>query len=109
MSKLRKWLAGCLMALASGVAQSQEAKEYNPPEPDRLASAGCKHADMMASMDQHVREMHAMRDKMAAATTPQEREALMAEHMKTMQETMARMKRMGCMAMMERMDSSPSK
>lgn len=109
MSKLQKWLAGCLMALASGVAQSQEAKEHHPPEPDGTAPAGCKHEDMMASMDQHMREMHAMRDKMAAAKTPQEREALMAEHRKAMQEAMARMKRMGCMGMMERMDCSPSK
>ena len=46
---------------------------------------------MMAAMEQRMRAMH---EKMAAAKTPQERQALMAEHMKTMQDGMRMMKSM---------------
>ena len=45
-------------------------------------------------MDRHMRAMQAMHEKMAAAKTPQERQALMAEHMKTMQDGMRMMKSM---------------
>lgn len=38
-----------------------------------------------------------MHDKMMAAKTPEERSALMAEHMKTMRESMGMMKGMGGM------------
>jgi len=49
----------------------------------------------MAQMDTHMKAMQAMHDKMAAARTPEERQALMAEHMKLMQEGMAMMGGMG--------------
>ena len=45
----------------------------------------------MAAMN---RQMQAMHEKMAVATTPQERQALMAEHMKTMQDGMRMMESM---------------
>ncbi|MBX9715064.1 MAG: hypothetical protein K2X42_00585 [Burkholderiaceae bacterium] len=45
----------------------------------------------MAVMDKYMKAMQAMHDKMAGATTPTEREALMAEHMKLMQEGMSMM------------------
>ena len=41
--------------------------------------------------------MQEMHDKMMAAKTPEERSALMADHMKTMQEGMGMMKGMGGM------------
>jgi hypothetical protein len=47
-----------------------------------------------ASMHDHMRDMQAMRDKMMNARTPQERQALMDEHMKSMREGMAVMKGM---------------
>ena len=46
-------------------------------------------------MANHTKAMQAMHDKMMAAKTPQERSALMAEHMKSMQEGMDMMKGMG--------------
>ena len=45
----------------------------------------------MARMDTQMKAMGEMHDKMMAAKTPEERNALMAEHMKTMQEGMAMM------------------
>ena len=45
-------------------------------------------------MHEHMRDMQAMRDKMMNARTPQERQALMDEHMKSMHEGMATMKGM---------------
>jgi hypothetical protein len=54
-----------------------------------------------AGMEKHMKAMREMHEKMAKARTPKEREALMAEHMKLMQEGMAMMdgmKGMGGMA-----------
>ncbi len=45
----------------------------------------------MARMDGQMKAMREMHDKMMAAKTPEERNALMAEHMKTMQDGMAMM------------------
>ena len=48
----------------------------------------------MARMDTQVKDMQQMHDRMMAAKTPEERNALMAEHMKTMQAGMTMMKSM---------------
>lgn len=56
-------------------------------------------ADRMAMMDAQMSKMREMHEKMARAGTPQERQALMAEHMKLMQEGMAMMGGMGPGAM----------
>ena len=45
----------------------------------------------MARMDSQMKAMQGMHEKMMAAKTPVERTALMAEHMKTMQDGMAMM------------------
>ncbi len=45
----------------------------------------------MAQMDAQTKAMRDMHEKMMAAKTPEERSALMAEHMKTMQEGMTMM------------------
>lgn len=45
----------------------------------------------MAKMDAQTQAMRDMHEKMMAAKTPEERGALMAEHMKTMQDGMAMM------------------
>lgn len=52
----------------------------------------------MARMATQRKAMQAMHDKMMAAKTPDERKALMAEHMKTMHEGMDMMKGAGGMA-----------
>ena len=50
--------------------------------------------DQMGKMDAQMKNMKAMHDKMMAATTPEERSKLMAEHMKSMQDGMAMMEGM---------------
>jgi hypothetical protein len=60
------------------------------------ASPGMAQTDMgptgsMWAMDPRMKAMHDMHQKMMSATTPAERQALMADHMKTMQDGMAMM------------------
>jgi hypothetical protein len=63
--------------------------------------AGPGHAmaspDRMAAMDAQMMTMHEMHARMANAKTPEERQALMAEHMKAMQGGMGMMKGMAAM------------
>jgi hypothetical protein len=47
--------------------------------------------EKMAAMDSKMKAMHEMHEKMMSAKTPEERNALMAQHMKTMQAGMAAM------------------
>ncbi|MBC3868615.1 hypothetical protein [Undibacterium oligocarboniphilum] len=65
--------------------------------------------DKMREMEQQMKAMQAMHEKMASATTPEERQALMVEHRKVMQEGMAMMKRMEGMSGMPDMASMPAK
>ena len=54
-------------------------------------AAPAKPAADMARMDNQTKTMGQMHDKMLAARTPEERNTLMAEHMKTMQEGVSMM------------------
>jgi hypothetical protein len=51
----------------------------------------------MPAMDERMKAMQAMHQKMMNASTPAERQAMMAEHMKAMQGGMAMMKEMHAM------------
>ena len=55
------------------------------------AAPGMAKHDHMAMMDAQMKTMQGMHDKMMAAKTPEERNKLMAEHMKTMQDSMKMM------------------
>lgn len=61
---------------------------------------GTPSATPMPGMQDRMKAMLDMHEKMMNAKTPAEREALMAEHMKSMQGGMDMMKRMGCTAPM---------
>ena len=63
----------------------------------------------MARMDEQIKAMQAMHDKMMKARTPEQRNALMAEHMNVMQDSMAMMGSMGRGGMMGQgsMDAKP--
>jgi hypothetical protein len=50
--------------------------------------------DHLAHLDTQTKAMQAMHEKMMAAKTPEERNALMAEHMKSMQDGMKMMEGM---------------
>lgn len=80
-------------------AKAQSSVQSSPSTQAQAAAGGTGHA--MAAMDEKMKAMHAMHEKMVNARTPQERDALMAEHMKTMQDGMGMMSRMGGMGGMQ--------
>jgi hypothetical protein len=55
--------------------------------------------DQMARMDAHMQSMRVLHEKMMAARTAEERNALMAAHMKSMRDGMAMMKEMPAQGM----------
>lgn len=63
----------------------------------KVKTATSKAAPAIATMDTKIQAMQDMHEKMAAAKTPEERNALMGEHMKTMQDAMGTMDSMGMM------------
>lgn len=77
----------------SGCAAIQQAKdEHAAHHPEKAPAAS---AAPTARYDQQMKMMQAMHQKMMAAKTPEERQALMAEHMKAMQGGMSMMCEMG--------------
>ena len=108
MIHIRKTLIGICVATASMGVLAQGAEEHKEHHPEGAAPAtAAKKApgqsigpEKMAAMDQRMKDMQAMHEKMMSAKTPEERQALMAEHMKMMQDGMAMMKQMGGMSKM---------
>lgn len=91
-------LAMALVATSAFAATDDQHAAHHPAgsasAPVAKDMAG-KTTPSMARMDAQMRAMRDMHEKMMAATTPEERNALMAEHMKTMQDGMAMMNGMG--------------
>jgi N-methylhydantoinase B/oxoprolinase/acetone carboxylase alpha subunit len=84
------------LALALTAASTLIACNTVPTMPMSTAAAGAMGTpDQMAKMDAQMQAMRAMHEKMMAAKTPEERNKMMAEHMKTMQDSMQMMKGMG--------------
>jgi hypothetical protein len=100
-------VALCVASAALGaLAQSaDEHKDHHPADagapaqavkpPAQTVPAPAQNAAGMAHMDRHMQAMQTMHEKMVAVKTPEERQALMAEHMQLMQQGMAMMKGMG--------------
>lgn len=105
MSTFTTLTAGATLALLTACASPggtagaaiAKADEHAGHHPEASAAAP---AASMPAMQERMKAMREMHDKMMNAKTPAEREALMAEHMKSMQGGMDMMKRMGCMAPM---------
>ncbi|ABE43124.1 hypothetical protein [Polaromonas sp. JS666] len=106
MSSLHQTVLGIALAAAAMGSWAQTAAEHaqhhpivvaagQPPAGQAGPAPGPASADRMAAMDRQMKVMREMREKMANAKTPEERNALMAEHMKTMQDGMAMMNMMG--------------
>ena len=83
------------MALVISVASTLMACNTAPSMPmmpmAMAASPGTPPPDHLAHMDTQTKSMQAMDEKMMAAKTPEERNSLMAEHMKSMQDGMKMM------------------
>jgi hypothetical protein len=83
------------LALVISVAGMLMACNTAPSMPMAIAAApGATPPDHLAHMDAQTKSMQAMHEKMTSAKTPQERNALMAEHMKSMQDGMKMMEGM---------------
>ena len=107
MSKIRHTLVGICIASASLSVMAQAADEHKAHHPagsTQPASTQMKTSAKpmgtgqmagMAKMDEHMKAMQAMHEKMMAAKTPEERQALMDEHMNLMQDGMGMMQQMG--------------
>jgi len=90
MPFIRNLVAGALIAGASIGAFAQSAAEHEKHHPAAMPAMGA----MMADMDRHMQAMAEWRAKMAAAATPEAREALMAEHRRLMEQGMVMMRTM---------------
>lgn len=103
----------CVAAASIGtLAQtSDEHKNHHPTGTTQSASATKEstgkpmNADKIASIDKQIKNMQAMHEKMVSAKTPEERQELMAEHMKMMQDGMGMMKQMSGMPGMSGIES----
>ncbi len=89
-------------ALSTGVL-AQSDKEHAAHHPEGASAPAAKSTPKVApkaapaapaQMDMQVKSMQEMHEKMMAAKTPEERQALMTEHMKSMQGGMAMMGQM---------------
>ena len=83
------------LALVISVASTLIACNTAPPMPAAMAAkSAAAPPDHVAHMDTQIKSMQAMHEKMMAAKTPEERNSLMAEHMKSMQDGMKMMEGM---------------
>ena len=85
------------LALALSVAGTLIACNTTPSTPMPMAMAaspGTAPPDHLAHMDTQTKAMQTMHEKMMSAKTPEERNSLMAEHMKSMQDGMKMMEGM---------------
>lgn len=96
MTSLHKLAIAAAMATFGVTGYAQTAAEHDTQPPDAAPTANMPMpmggpAAQMARMDEQMQAMQAMHDKMMEAKTPEARSALMAEHMKIMQDSMAMM------------------
>ena len=83
------------LALVISVASTLMACNTAPPMPMAMAAKPvAAPPDHLAHLDTQTKSMQAMHAKMMAAKTPEERNAMMAEHMKSMQDGMKMMEGM---------------
>ena len=91
------------LALLISVTSTLVACNTAPPMPMPMpmpmtmgmaASPGTAPPDHLAHMDTQTKAMQTMHEKMMAAKTPEERNSMMAEHMKSMQDGMKMMEGM---------------
>jgi hypothetical protein len=84
-------VTACASPGGPGAAYPAKADEHAGHHPDAAATAA------MPAMQERMKSMREMHDKMMNAKSPAERQALMADHMKSMQDGMEMMKGMGGM------------
>jgi len=94
------------VVVLSACAVTQADKDHGAHHPSGAATPPSTGASP-ARMDAQMKAMRAMHEKMMSAKTPEERQALMAEHMKAMRGGMSMMCEMGGSAPGPDMSGSP--
>ena len=94
MNKLLIAILGMAALLAVGATLAQEAKAPAQTPKASQPASGPDAKAQMAGMDEHMKKMQALHDKMTSATTPEERQKAMDEARKEMQASMATMQPM---------------
>jgi len=95
---------GTVTLLAAGMPLAQDTKA--PAAHDNATATATQSGsstNISSQMDEHMKKMQALHDKMASATTPEERQKIMDEQQKEMQRGMDMIKRMQGGAMMHGM------
>ncbi len=95
MHTVRTLVALSVVVLATACASPGSTDAAAPS--NGMASMAMGAGGSMPAMDERMTAMQTMHQKMMSATTPAERQAMMAEHMKAMQGGMAMMKEMHAM------------
>ena len=95
MSQFSRALVVMTLAAAAAGAPGLSSAQTPQKPPGSSAAAMKGNAEHMAAMDAQMKAMREMHEKMVNAKTPEERNALMADHMKTLQGGMATMNMMG--------------
>lgn len=102
---LRTTLSAAAIALLLSGCAATRGGLHHGAAPGAGLGSGPDHGSM-AMMDDKMKSMRGMHEKMMRAKTPEERRALMQEHMKTMREGMAMMDGMGAMRCTEQVGSA---
>ncbi|CAG0953292.1 hypothetical protein BURK1_00315 [Burkholderiales bacterium] len=86
-------VVGAVVLLAAEAPRAQDAKApaSSPGTAAMQPASPMGMGHQMGQMDEHMKKMQALREKMASATTPEERQRLMTEQRQEMQQGMAMM------------------
>ncbi|WP_136415816.1 hypothetical protein [Herbaspirillum sp. ST 5-3] len=103
MKSIAVFALAATLAAVSPIVISADSSQHEEHHPDAQAAKPAQHMtakqsaapkaspEQMKRMDAQMNAMRDMHEKMMAAKTPEERSALMTEHMKTMQDSMSMM------------------
>jgi hypothetical protein len=91
MNKLFAIAVGAVVSLGVGATLAQEAKAPSPKASTNQSATMMAAQSPMGQMDERMKRMQIMHEKVMSATTPEERQKLMDEQRKEMQSSMAMM------------------
>ncbi len=93
MKKTFAIAVGTAVLLAAGMplAQNTKAPASNPSPTAMQSGSSMNMGSQMGQMDEHMKKMQALHDKMVSATSPEERQKVMDEQRNEMQAGMAMM------------------
>ena len=96
MKKSLVMAVGTAFLLATGMPLAQDAKApaSNPSTTATQPGSSMNMGSQMGQMDEHMKKMQALHDRMMSATTPEERQKVMDEQRKEMQSGMGMMNQM---------------